>query len=153
MKAQKKLFLLALFALNYSIAQDKPSSPEGYLARAAGTYLGAHEYIYRLRESECGFAVSKVPKPYEQTIDEEIIPAFKPQFRAEAKNLFLAQKNTIKKSSEDYVNSLVATALKEQKQDKKVVCGTLFGAIAGTAGQAKQNWLNVVDKYGVSSNK
>lgn len=130
-------------------AQDKPSSPEGYLARAAGAYLGAHEYIFRLRESECGFAVVKVPKSYEQTINDEIVPAFQPKFRVELKDMLLNQKNIIKKSSDDYVKSLVASALKESKQEKKVVCGILFGTLAGTAGQSHQNWLDTVNKYGV----
>lgn len=152
LKIHKICFLLAFLILCSAIAQDKPSSPEGYLARAAGAYLGAHEYIFRLRESECGFAVVKVPKSYEQTINDEIVPAFQPEFRVDLKNILLNQKGIIKKSSDDYVKSLVASALRESRQEQKVVCGILFGTLAGTAGQSHQNWLDTVNKYGVKRN-
>ena len=125
-----------------------PTTPEGNLARAAGAYLGANEYIFRLKESQCGFAVQRVPPKYELLVLHELIAGFPVEKREEAMRVFSDTKPLIIEESRKNVSRMVEASLSDSNVDKKVSCGVLFGMLGAIAAQTQSKWLETKKIYG-----
>ena len=147
-------FLITGLVLIKSQAQTKyppPSSPNGHLARSAGTYLGSVEYVRALLNSpECKKLLpSKVVPSYKNVLLNEIIPAFNKKDQSEISMELYSLEDNMKAQAKSQVSKIIA-AVRKDFPSESAACGAVFASLNMTSNEAKSKWLISKKQYGAN---
>lgn len=142
------LYLSALARSFTTFAQiPQPTTPEGHLARSAGAYLGAVEYIAVFKKSECSKFAPKGTLGFDQALRNDVLIAFSPNQREEVRQHMSELKPVLAKQAPNQVSSIIST-FKKQERDHNIACSLAANTLAMTLGQALENWRSTKLQYG-----
>lgn len=99
-----------------------PSEPAN-LAQAAGSYLGAADFLFFVKGSPCGYALKRNPNPYDKIINDEIVGYFPGSQRKEIATALFSMKNEVNNQSRLMFDGLYKYFTTQENLDHKTACG------------------------------
>jgi len=145
--ARLYVFAALLLFMPLAFAQiGEPKTPEGKLARSAGTYLGVIEYVRVLKQSDCAYAFRRTFPSFNEVLRKEILPAFPPADRNEVEATMNKMKPALARQAQEFVADIITTAKKDL--DPKTGCGVAAGMLAAIGSQASEGWNSAKRQYG-----
>ncbi len=142
--------LLAAFSSNALAETASPGSPMVVLARSAGAFVGATEYIRAFKASDCGYALKKSFPSYDALFQSEVLSSFPPTYRDEVVRGMKVSKPEVSRQANEYVQGMITAAKKDH--DHRTACGLIAATIAGVYSNAQEKWLSNKASYGWKGN-
>lgn len=104
-----------------------PTEPEN-IAEAAGRYLGAADYLYFLKSTRCGYALTRSVSSFESVVNDEVVGYFPTAQRNMVLGQLLALKPEVNKQSKSLFDKLYTYYTKQENLDSKTACGFIVGS-------------------------
>lgn len=138
----KNYLIAAIFALttSFSVAQNNLQATPNptNLAEAAGMYAGSAVFTKIVKESSCGFAISREVPPLSAVVRNDIAPNFPRGSQEEVYRVLMSLEPDMIRQGNSMLSSFYAHYTNKERLDHRTACGFVASAALSTQKLTKE---------------